>query len=278
MKKICALLICAATAFLVFGCASDSGKDQIESSESAIETSEEETSTTVAESVETEASTETTEESVTPLVIEADDGYYVDYPLDMGQQYIYVRCIPGFDFYPDEVDDNMNESWYERYINSDMTYFMLFSSPETADINGKNAGVSVTLNGQFDIDWIIENAETGWASDVTSFIEIGEPEICENGIKIYEVKTTILNDDVDFIQTDYFLEYEIDDANKITIDMNGFVPTTVISKNPGDTYFDENPPGPVGFEGYLEPILDFFRTTEDPFLIVDKDATVIWGS
>ena len=277
MKKICALFVCIAMVFGVFGCSADSGADQAESSAEVSETESDETSAVDTETVETEEITETTEETVTLPVVElTGDEYYADYPLVAEKHNVFVRCIPGFDFYPDGVYEVLDQTWYEFYVDEGMDDLMLFTSADTADKSDlANAYIEVALNADYDLDWFVENAETGYFGDGTTYFEIGEPEVCDNGITICEIKQTFINEYVDIVDTFYVIEYQIDETDSITIRMFGFVQQTWIDKDPDIiNYADENP-GPTGFEDYLQPVLDFYRTEEEPFLVLDKDVNVI---
>lgn len=280
MKRISALFVCAALAFGIVGCSSSSGKDQGVISEDTTETTSEQTSITESEETvtETSASETTEEETETPPVIDiSSDGYYTDCPLFLEDRTVYVRCVPGFDFYADSIDPLYDTTYYDRYLESNMTSLYLFSGPDAVDrgFEAFDPFVYVYLNSPFNIDWYLENADTGYEGVDNDFFEIGEPEVYENGIAICEIKVHFTYEYDDMIQTDYLLQYQIDDDNWITIGLKCFVANEWIDKDPiinsGDTSLYL---GPSGYEEGLESVLEFYRTVEDPFLIVDKGTTV----
>ena len=274
MKRAISVLACITLAFVVFGCSADSGKDQELNSEEVSETTSEET--TVAESETETTDSEPTEETVQPPVIEmSSEGYYADYPIFSEDKTVYVRCIPGFDFYADEVNTEWDKTFYDRYIEGGMSYLDLFSGPDALNPPfAFDPYIEVAMNDSFDINWYMEREETGWDGVENDYFEISVPEVCENGITICEIRAHYTYEYDESIQTFYVLEYQINDKNYITINMFNFLPNEWIDTDPViDSCTPENE-GPTGYEDDLEVILEFYRTVEDPFLVVDKGTTV----
>lgn len=278
MKRISALFVCAVLAFGIIGCSSGSGKDQDVISEDTTETTDEQTSIIESDETvtETSASETTAEETETPPVIDiSSDGYYADYPLVSEDKTVYIRCVPGFDFYADSIDTLYNTTYYDRYLESNMKGLYLFSGPDAVSrgFEAFDPYVYVSLNSPFNIDWYLENTDTGYDGVDNDSFEISVPEVCENGITICEIKVHYIYEYDDMIQTDYLLQYQIDDDNWITIGLDCFVANEWIDKDPyinsGEVHI-----GPSGYEEGLEVVLDYYRTVEDPFLIVDKGTIV----
>ena len=259
MKKIISAFICVSLAFAVFGCSDDSGKKQAEVSGHVTETSREETSAAEPETSETETTTSETEETVETKVINvSSEEYLADYPLFSEDKTVYVRCVPGFDFYADETDPFYETNYYEEYVDGKMVRLVLFSGPDAVDgFPGTDPNIQIYLNSSYGVDRFINEAETGWG-DAGNHFEVGVPEVCANGITIYEIN--VHNDAglEDGDQTIYMLEYHYNDKNLITISLYYFVPNGNIE----------------GYEEGLEAVLNFYRTVEDPFLVVDKGTTV----
>lgn len=276
MKKVISVLVSTSMAFIVFGCSVDSGKDQDVASEELSETTSENTTAVESEESETVTSETTEKETESTKIIEASsDGYYVDYPLVSEDKTVYIRCVPGFDFYADSIDVLYNTTYYERYLESNMKGLYLFSGPDAVNrgFEAFDPYVYVSLNSPFNIDWYLENTDTGYDEVDNDSFEISVPEVCENGITICEIKVHFTYEYDDMIQTDYLLQYQIDDDNWITIGLDCFVANEWIDKDPyinsGEVHL-----GPSGYEEGLEVVLDYYRTVEDPFLIVDKGTIV----
>ena len=280
MKRLISVLISTTMAFVVFGCSVGTAKDLSLNSEDVSETTGEKTDVTESEETvtETSASETTEEETENPPVIDiSSDGYYTDYPLFLEDRTIYVRRVPGFDFYADVMDPLLNKTYYDQYIENNKNGFLLFSGPDAANrgFDSFDPYVSFDLNNRFGINWHVENAETGLESIDNDSFEIGEPEVCENGITIYEIKWHCTYEYEAVTETIYLLEYRIDDDNLMVISLQNFLANEWIDTDPiintGDMSLYS---GPSGYEEGLNGVLDYFRTAEDPFLIVDKDAIV----
>lgn len=278
MKRVISVLISITMAFVVFGCSLDSGKDFDVASEEVSETASE--NTTVAESeaseIETTIAETTEEETVQPAVIEmSGEGYYADYPIVSEDKVVYVRCISGFDFYADEVNPIRDKTFYDIYIEGGMFFLDLFSGPDALNPPfAYDQYIAISINGTYNINWFMENETTGLDGVDNDYFEIGVPEVCENGITIYELRTHYLYEYDESIQTFYILEYQIDDNNCITIALYNFVQNEWIDKDPVIDSGSNDNYGPAGHEDELEAILEFYRTVEDPFLVVDKDTIV----
>lgn len=107
---------------------------------------------------------------------------------------------------------------------------------ESRDYHQTNIGYSI--NNPWNIDYYKTHTDSGLFEDGSSTIEISE-ENCDNGITIYKAITIYEDNSV----TEYIIDYYVDDTNYVQI--------LIKDKSTVD----------------IETILDFYRNTEDLFII-----------
>ena len=222
--------------------------------EETVTHTEESESEGVVESDATVTTTEaTTTESTEPAIEISASEYLANYPVPGNGIMVYFKLAPEIDFYPDAMDSSNTFTVGEYYNNSINSEYGLAEVVCMVE-NGSKAHVVFTCNPINSIDYYRQNAETGIFGDGSSTISVGDPEICDNGFKIYTVEMNFEYGTSTF----YVLEYQIDSENTFQIYTLGF-----------NEAFDE----PI-YQEELASILDYYRNLEDPILVVDKNATV----
>ena len=232
----------------------------IEPAETNVEVQVSETDASLNEDVTSGSATDTTTETtettdITEAAYEISESEYLaDYPVPGNGIMVYFKLAPEIDFYPDAKEPSLGYTYGDYYnssINSDAGLAEVVCMVD----EGSNAKVIFTCNPAYTIDDYIENADVGIFGDGSFTHTISEPEILENGFKIYTVET-------DFgleTTTQYFIEYQIDENNLFRIYTTGF----------NEAFSD-----PV-YQTELESILNYYRTVENPILVVDKDTPVV---
>lgn len=189
MKKIFAIaVITAMTVSTLCGCGKTN--EVVETTTTTVF----EAPTTVTEeptTVEpTEESTEATPSEAETTVNLPSDEYLVDYPLEVGDQKVYVKTPDGF-----------------NTITTGPIDVTVFESEDTEN----SPFISYTVNPYYSIEYYKEHTETGLFDDGLSTIEITE-ETCDNGItivraeSIFEAHGIIVSSSIC-----YLIEYVIDD-------------------------------------------------------------------
>lgn len=218
------------------------------------------TDETTSESEVAEGSaSELTEEPVSAPALEPEkeilelsaNEYYVDYPLCLEDgRKVYVKIVPGLSFYPDGLSAQGDATCLEKYSGSN--YFVTALSMDSDNIISE-AIVSYEIDkGYSFINYCEENKDTlAWT------YEVGEPELWDNGITAYEI-ASLFGDDSKTIM--HILYYPLNDEVSISIFISQFL---------GSSYLLEN--GELKEEH--EKIMEFYRTEEKPFIIVDPETT-----
>ena len=235
-----------------------SAEDEVYASESEAEEVE----------VVTEETAETTPEA--PAFEISASEYYADYPLKYEDSWVYVRRIPGVDFYPDAYDWVLGNTWDDIYA-SDMLFLDMFTSEEAVD-STFDPMVQVSIYTSMDLAWFEERTE-GNPDGGDDYYVISEPEVCSNGITIYKIDHCFPGDGFILVNTFYYLEYQMDDGSVFYIRIDHFEPEQWIDTDDSDMVdFSNNTP--TGYEDDLQTILDFCRTTEELFLVVPDGTQV----
>lgn len=190
-------------------------------------------------------------------ILELDeDEYYVDYPISLdsndlehsGKQ-VYIKRPPLLSFYPDgkHVLHGTNAEAY----NNTASYFVTNFSMNTNNVVSM-AMVSYDMDSDYSyINHYIEGEVSGFG------FEVGEPEKWDNGISAYKVDMIYDSGDK---TTFYALYYPVDEFNAILIHIDGFVGTL-------NSYED--------LSAEQEEILNFYRTEEKLFIVVDPETTEV---
>lgn len=193
---------------------------------------------------ETAESASITEPEKLAIELSADE-YYVDYPLALedGRQ-VYVKIPPLVNFYPAE-EQYTDITYLDTYASSNYLITKLSADSE--------ASVSYEIdNGDYTfINWCMEWEEESWS------YEVSEPENWENGIKAYRIDAVFGGGDK---TTQYVLYYPLEDDLLVLIDIDGFLGTPYLLDD-----------GELPEEN--EKILDFYRTEENLFVVVDPETT-----
>lgn len=192
---------------------------------------------------------ETEEEITDDEVSEISDEYLADYPLQNGSVSVFIKLPDGLDYYPDAIIDSVNTSCKDDYDNYNS--IILRTSYVNYEDGYRNINVYYSLNPEINIDWYIENKDLGWNNGQYERFEIVEPETLANGIIINKIEAVQI-DSGELITTMYLLTYSIDESNTIQVE---FSDATV--------------------EDQAERVLDFYRTEENPFYIMDYNTTTI---
>jgi len=161
-------------------------------------------------------------------VIELSEEYLVDYPFNNN---IYVKLAPGTSFNPENTTGMFSDMTnLDKYENN-----VIF-----VDIDNSDGYYTYSYNSITDANYYVAYGET---EDFLTY-EIINVEECENGFTISTVRETV--EETDYTQASvsdiYILEYKIDESNKITLQL--------MDANQSSEY------------------LDFYRTTENPVVVV----------
>lgn len=235
-KKRNILLIMMLTTVLTFsGCGSKKETTTTEEIVSETETTEELTT----------ESTEVVESEKETIELSAEE-YYVDYPLslDDGRQ-VYVKIAPLTSFYPEVV--------YSGGVSNSEVY-----TTQNRLITNLSADSGAVVTYEMDdgeyyfINWCKE-WQDGW------YYDVNEPENLDNGIVEYKVDAVYEDG---FKTTLHALYYTLDDGSAILICIDGFLGTPSLLEN-----------GELPEEH--EEILNFYRTEEDLFIVVDPEEVEV---
>ena len=223
-----------------------------------------------SEAEEVEAVTEETAETV--IEISASE-YFTDYPLDMDGQKAYVKCPPAVDYYPDIMiftDANTGNPYTAEMYYNDWKRVLYLFLDDGASIFGPNVVYSVTDTYSNPLEYYEDKIANPDEYDGT--YAISEPEYLGNGLIYWEVTYTYESivsvfaadsaDDLEYTYSEftdytYILEYQSNEDTIITISLNMF--NMGMTENPIDE---------------LELLLDFYRTTEDPIIVVPDGTQV----
>ena len=222
-----------------------SAEDEVYASESEAEEVE----------VTTEETAETTPEA--PVIEINANEYLADYPVPGDGIMVYFKLAPDIDFYPNALDPSGTqtcEEYYYNSINSDIGLAEVVCQVS----EDSSARVVFTCNPSYSVDDYIANADVGIFGDGSFTHTVGEPEICNNGLKLYTITTNYENEFWTETTTMYVFEYQIDQDNLFQIYTMGF----------NDAYSD-----PI-CQTELQAILDYYRNVEDPILVVPDGTTV----
>lgn len=223
---------------------------------------------TTAENIATESDASATDATATDsteipepekdiLELSADE-YYVDYPISLdkndvehsGKQ-VYVKIPPLLNFYP-EGEHVVHGTNLEAY--NTINYFITNLFMDTDNVVS-TAWVSYEMDNDYSfINYCIEGEVSGFK------YEVGEPEEWDNGITAYKVDMVYDGGDK---TTFYALYYPLDEVNTILVYIDGFI-GTLYAYGEGELPEEQ------------EEILNFYRTEEKPFIVVDpEDVEVI---
>jgi len=167
------LITLSLSAFMLCGCGGDSTTTVVEEP------------TTVTEEPTTVEPTEESTEAETTVNLPSDE-YLVDYPLEVGDQKVYVKTPDGF-----------------NTIKNDSLSVTVYESEDTEN----SPLISYIVNPYYSIEYYKEHTETGLFNDGAFTIELTE-ETCDNGITIVKAESKF--EYVDSIIC-YLIEYVIDD-------------------------------------------------------------------
>lgn len=230
---ISVLAILVLTSGVMVGCGNQSA--EIVTDEVISENVAEETATRVTEP------TEVTEPEKITITLSADE-YYVDYPLVLedGRQ-VYVKIAPDLNFYPDYTGSSpsTNIQIYEEYGRL------------TATLSDDELLSEVSYSAEMDYEtiiWMMNPPDIEWS------YEIAEPENWSTGIIAYSMVQFFPS--AGGTREQYILYYPLDNEYQVLINICGFV---------GEWGSDQLPEE-------QQAILDFYRTEENLFVVVDTET------
>ncbi len=238
MKKFLAIMLAMGMSLSLAACGSSAG-------------SEDKGNDTTAEASTDAETTEATTEAEKEIIELSADEYYVDYPISLddndvehtGKQ-VYVKIAPLMNFYP-EKEHYEGETYFDDYADSN--YFITIISTD----NG-SATVSYEMDkgDHYFINWCKEFVDQSW------YYEVSEPETWDNGIVAYEVKS--IYDDQGSNTVQYVLYYPLEDGSEMMVCTSNFIgsPHLVVP----------------GFQESHDTIMEFYRTAEDLFVVVDPET------
>lgn len=238
MKKFLVIMLAMGMSLSLAACGSSAGSEDKGNDTTAEASTEAET---------TEATTEVEKEVVE---LSADE-YYVDCPISLdpddvehtGKQ-VYVKIPPLMNFYPDrEKYDGI--TYYEDYLNTDYFFTIIESEDDSATVS-----YEMDEGDHFFINWCKE-----FEGDMWSY-EVGEPETWDNGITAYKV--TSIYDDTGSNTVQYVLYYPLEDGSEMMVCTSGFLGSPHLA--------------PQGFQESHDTIMEFYRTAEDLFVVVDPET------
>ncbi len=241
------LITLLATTLMLAGCGNQNSEAVVNesSSDNVVETTV--TPTDESEPAPTEAPMSESEKAIIEL---SADEYYVDYPISLEDgKKVYIERVPSFEFYPDSADGgertNLDKYNEENMLSTTLAMHADKSAGETRAVIVYNMDNDYSF-----INWCINGDTSGFTYNVS------EPENWNNGITAYRVDSDY---GYDYILTDYVLYSQLDDDSVIKVYIQGFL---------GSYYSD----GEQLLEEH-EAILNFYRTAENPFVVVDPATT-----
>ncbi len=245
-KRHFSIIIVMAILVLLSGLLVGCNSQDVDSTVNEIESVEESTEDTTSESAS--AITEISEPKSATITLSASE-YYVDYPLaleDGGQ--VYVKMAPNLHFYPDGVEVTSCLQRYEE-MNELHTHLSMDSDNHVSE-----AGVDYGIEKDYElINWMMNPEGVEWS------YKISEPETWDSGIIAYSLEQIWTSGKTN---EQYILYYPLDDEYQVVININYFV---------GDLADEQLPEE-------QQAVLDFYRTEENAFVVVDpKEVDVVIG-
>ena len=215
-------------------------------------TESETTTEEITTATEVDTTTEVTEEPEKETLELSADEYYVDYPLNLedGRQ-VYVKIVPSLGFYPEKEHPAVGTN-LAAYTEMKQLITTL-SVHADKGIGETSASVVYEMDNDYSfINYCIEGNVSGFT------YEVSEPENWDNGIIAYKVDSDYGSD---YVLTDYALYYPLEGDAVIKVYISGFL---------GDYYTSGEE-----FQEEHEEILNFYRTEENVFIVVDPEEVEV---